>query len=351
MNKKYCAGYMSGIILLAYILMMNSLAYALPLLPPGMPDGGCWSDPVNVMTAKIDTGAFSSNNAGGTLTTHYSGDAYKNTWCYSESGRHTARFNRVETDLSSAGPFDQYLKLTDDVDVKIYINSVNYAFYVPIKNSQQAPPGEDAPGPGGNGITSMGMGMATAGNSGLLTFRLRRDIVGGGLIIPSGIELLRFYRYVYSEKYPTRPIFQINTPGMIIPTPAECQINHGQKIMVTFGDIDRSLLTANAASSPYHMQKPLTYKCNTSLTQDIKVTLVATPAGYADAIKTTNPDIGVVMSHNGRTVAPGNNFSSRLVNGQGSDDVKFTVVKNPAAEEIATGQFTNNDTVLIISTL
>ncbi|MEI2606929.1 fimbrial protein [Erwinia aphidicola] len=152
------------------------------------------------------------------------------------------------------------------------------------------------------------------------------------------------YRYVY---FPApQPIYRLYSEQFVVPVPVECRINNGTLIDVPFGNVDSSLLTDSASTSPYHVERALSYKCNTSLSQDIKVMLAADPAGFSDAVKTSNRDIGVVMLYKNQPVPPNGSYATTLVNGTGSDAVSFSVVKSSGTTP-ATGPFSGSATLII----
>ncbi|MCP2231014.1 MULTISPECIES: fimbrial protein [Erwinia] len=154
------------------------------------------------------------------------------------------------------------------------------------------------------------------------------------------------YRYIY---FPApEPIYRLYTEEFVVPVPVECRINNGTLINVPFGNVDSSLLTSSASTSPYHVERALSYKCNTSLSQDIKVVLAAAPAGFSDAVKTSNKDIGVVMLYKNQPVPPNGSYTTTLVNGTGSDAVSFNVVKRGGTSP-ATGPFTGSGTLIVSS--
>lgn len=329
------------------VLMQTSLtAHAVPSLPAGMPNGGCWADPMNNLIIKLGASVFTSNQEGAeaiigfnTQPVNYRG------WCYSTSGQKWASVFTSELGLYMPGKFSGYYALSDDVDVRIGINVFG-------TGDERFPPFSDlelsfaTAGPDGNGITPLS--AAVVGNNGKVYFKLRRTLIGGAFYVPGGVELARLYRYVYKGSQPNIPIYRLITAQTIIPVPAECRINEGKAIDVNFGLIESSVLTTSAQSSPYKESRQLQYKCNSTLSQNIKINLVAEPASFGNAIKTTNPDIGVVMLYNNIPVNPYQSFQTRLDNGMGSDNVSFAVIGN--GRKPATGAFTGS-AVLIISPL
>ncbi|QUG73942.1 fimbrial protein [Erwinia sp. E602] len=338
-RKLISAQYMAAVIVMA---LSANAAEAVPARPPGMPDGGCWADPMNILSITLGTASFTSNQPGstGSVAFHTIPENYPG-WCYSEHGENGAHYFKSEVSSPPSNLSSEYYRLNEDIDYNIKIDlyntkNISSPFTDIYDSSAKA-------GPGANGVTALG--RALVGNAGTVNFRLRRTILGGALFFPGGIELANLYRYVYKGSPATIPIYRLVTQQTVIPVPVECRINGGQTILVPFGNIDSSLVSTSAAGSVYRAERALTYKCNTTLTQDIKVSLAAEPAGFSDAIKTSNPDIGVVMQYQNLTVTPNDGFKTRLVNGQGSDSVTFAVVGS--GKTPATGPFTGSATLII----
>lgn len=330
----------------SFLMLVSSAVYAVPDRPPGMPGGGCWADPMNNLIVVLSSSSFYSNQEGTVATMNFmtQPSTYPG-WCYSEDADFkAARYFGLESGLVIPGKTEKYYQMSDDVDVRVGVNfSDGYAEAYPPMWDRYYPATAGATRPGVSELVG-----ARVGNSGSVTFKLRRTLIGGAFFVPGGLELARMYRYVYAGKHPTIPLYRLITQQTLIPVPVVCGINGGKTIDIDFGLIDSDRLTQSALSSPYHEQQHLQYKCNTSLTQDMRVDLVAEPAAFSDAIKTTNPDVGVVMLYNNVPVKPYGSFKTKVVNGMGSDDVSFAIVGN--GKKPATGDFTGS-AVLIIASL
>lgn len=326
-----------------FLMLISSSVYAAPSRPPGMPDGGCWADPMNNLIISLGTSSFYSNKEGATASIGFSTTpSYYPGWCYSESGARSASIFSADMGVKTPGKEAKYYQLSEDVDFRISITFPRGLLLSPPFWDKNL--GANM-GPEGTGVTELT--GATVGNIGWVYFRLRRTLIGGAFFVPGGVELARLYRYVYTGKIPTIPIYRLVTEQTVIPVPVECRINEGKTIDVNFGLIQSSLITGSALSSVYNEKRQLQYKCNTTLTQDIKVVLAAESAPFGDAIKTTNPDIGVVMLYNNRPVKPNQSFNTRLVNGLGGDNVSFSVVGS--GNKPATGDFSGSATLIISS--
>lgn len=290
-----------------FLMLVSSTVYAVPSLPPGMPNGACWADPMNDLEISLGASSFSSNQQGATATVSFmtQPDIYAG-WCYSLVGSLVADHYSAATGVTTLGASAGYYKLSEDVDFKIAINLWGIDVTVPFWDSVHT----SNAGPGGIGVSALQ--NASIGNNGRVYFKLRRALIGGAFFIPSGIELGRLYRYVYTGQYPTIPIYRLITRLTIVPIPVECRINQGKTIDIDFGLIESRRLTTSALSSLYQEQRSLQYKCNTTLNQDIQVILVADSTSFSDAIKTSNPDIGIVMLYKDQVVKPVNGFKTHL---------------------------------------
>ncbi|VTT29096.1 putative fimbrial protein StiH [Klebsiella pneumoniae] len=327
-------------IIMLPLLLAAAAARATPSLPPGMPNGGCWANPMNQLQVKVSRATFSANTEGSTGKVSFktTPDVYPE-WCYSQSGPASASYFTSTIKKPQSEKQSGYFKLTDDIDYRLTFDDLTTA---PFKNFYNQ---DASSGPGGYNAISP-LNGARIGNAGTITFRLRRTIIGGAFSYPGEIELANLYRYVYSSMPSTVPMIELITEQTVVPIPVECRINNGQTISVAFGNVDSTLVTASPASSPYRADRALTYKCNTALTQDINVSLDADPAGFGDAIKTSNPDLGVVMQYHSQTVRPNGAFKTRLIDGQGSDSVSFALVGSGAKKPV-TGPFSGSATLII----
>ncbi len=308
-----------------------------------MPDGGCWADPMNKLKVKVGTATFSANTEGSTGKVWFqTTQSYYPGWCYSQSsGPDLAEYFSSKVKNPQSEKQSGYFKLSDDIDYRLTFDDFTTAapfekYYVqrsiaPVLATVILPRLDNC---------------AEVGNGGTITFRLRRTIIGGAFSYPGGIELANLYRYVFPSMPSTVPMMELITEQTLVPIPVECRINNGQTISVAFGNVDSTLVTASPASSPYKADRSLTYKCNTALTQDINVSLAAEPAGFGDAIKTSNPDLGVVMQYHSQTVKPNGAFKTRLIDGQGSDNVSFALVGSGAKKPV-TGPFSGSATLII----
>lgn len=130
-----------------------------------------------------------------------------------------------------------------------------------------------------------------------------------------------------------------------------CTINNGNQMNIFLGEVNRNQLKSTIQSSPIRATQQLDVRCESPVTQDIALRLVSSTTPFSkDLISTNNDNIGIAMLHNGILIKPGEEFTSHITQGSGSDQVNFSLVKKDvSASAIATGPFHGSAT-LIIST-
>ncbi|MEW5494365.1 fimbrial protein [Enterobacter cloacae] len=339
MNKKYMA---------TMLLLCSTSAFA-------EPDNTCWGDPINIAVVDIGAANFDSNKKGGRAKIKYSTRPSQfsgrcNRSADVESPYHMTHYIDMGKTLMASTLNPGHYKLSEDVDVRISSSgSNNKKVYFPAK-PEDGLYGTAVPPKGQDIFFS---GFAVAGN-GDIELILRRDVIGGALIVPPDAELFSAYRVINIIPYPqkaSRPLVQARTKpgGGVIPIPPECSINKGKTIEIDFGTMMTNLVTENTAGSEYSKTVPLSVSCNTSLTQDILITLVSDTSPFSsDLIRSTNEGLGIALKHNNRLVKPHTAFPSRIVNGSGSETIHVSPVKN-GASELKGGKFTASATLVITS--
>ncbi|MDX6910583.1 fimbrial protein [Hafnia paralvei] len=133
-----------------------------------------------------------------------------------------------------------------------------------------------------------------------------------------------------------------------------CTINNNQQIDVPFGTITSDTLTTDPLAATIKKEIALNYYCDSPVTQDIDIMLVATPVSGFDAanvFKTSNTNLGVVMLNNNVEVPPNGVFHTKLINGLGQDKITFVpVIKSSSIKSSdIEGEFTASAT-LVMST-
>ncbi|CAM4278368.1 fimbrial protein [Serratia silvae] len=308
----------------------------------------CWPGGVNNdFNIGFNRGAFSSSKAGATADFYFMLpiDYIVNCWIDIQPGSSPKVidfFNQSKMDLPLSEFGDGFYKLNEDIDVKISIVwFINHA--VPSETGIWDGNNDIVP----NGIHSFYVRFGSRTDKNIITLRLRRDQLGGMLIIPANVKLFRAFRSVWSQTvFNDTPFVSVSTAGQFIPVPIVCTINNGAAIEVDFGDIDNTQISNDG--SRYVKTVPLQYRCNTAVTQDIDINLIATPAVFSsDFIATTLPDdIGVAVRYNGQIVKPNQKFATTLLNGVGQDELQVAPVIRDVTKAI-TGSFTASATLIM----
>lgn len=305
-----------------------------------------WATPgENDFTVELNNTGFPSNQAGTTLEIPYraQGDPtrYRLNFNNQTGQSSTETHMLVDSVLPASDINPGYLKLNDFIDVRVLIIKSgaigSWSYFGNTPNLID------------------GIGWANIFNYGLygtLGLRLRKDIIGGAIIIPRDEVVASVFRSMRRiggrDGIPRNPLpsFRIVLKGQTLPTPVECSIQ-ADKRDVDFKDLSSADITIDG--SRYGQELQLTYRCNTPRNLPVKVNMIADNSSFSsNFIATSNPNLGIVMEHGGKTVKPWGSFDSTLMNGTGSDRIYVAPVKNPTAKTIATGDFTAN-AVLVLS--
>ncbi|WP_434461835.1 fimbrial protein [Serratia plymuthica] len=132
-------------------------------------------------------------------------------------------------------------------------------------------------------------------------------------------------------------------------TATTCAINGAKQMNVEFGRVSQDNFSQSISNSIIKKEQDVTYHCADSpVTQDILVRFVGDVSGFSsEAIKTSNPDIGIALVYKGNVVKPNETFKSRITNGMGSDTLTFVPIKSSASsDKIATGPFSGSGTLI-----
>ncbi|WP_336803175.1 fimbrial protein [Erwinia aphidicola] len=173
---------------------------------------------------------------------------------------------------------------------------------------------------------------------------------GRGVFIKAGTVVASMQMYKWSA--PAGGVFTANwrilAANDAYYTAGTCEINNSQDINIDFGFVARNQLTQSASLSPFRQQVNIPYRCKDTSDWAVKLTLSADASSFSSqAIKTTNPDLGVELYHNGQLIKPFDSINSRIINGIGSDDFTFALVRSGNAQ-VATGEF-NATAILVMS--
>ncbi|MBH1929656.1 fimbrial protein [Serratia rubidaea] len=315
------------------------------------PDNTCWGDPVNIAVVDIAAAPFSSNKKGAEAKMYYEAKPREFPGICNRSTFINTMVHYVDMGPklipSTLNP--GYFKLSDDVD--ILISSDDGVDFPALPKDHLM--GVVIP-PLGQNVRKTGFGAA---GRGYIDVILRRDVIGGAIVIPSDIELYSAYRVMNTPPYypprPSRPLVQGRTKsgGGVIAIPSECSINQGNTIEVNFGTIQTSLIPDKGVDSGkgYVKDVALHFSCNTSLTQDIQVKLVADTAGFsANLIRSDNNALGFILKHDNKLVKPHSSFRSRVEGGVGNETITISPVRNKNAK-LNGGAFNASATLVILS--
>lgn len=112
-------------------------------------------------------------------------------------------------------------------------------------------------------------------------------------------------------------------------SPSSCTINNNQPIEVNFGNVHQRAIGTDPVSSTVRTDRTLTYRCpDPGITTPITITYKGTPSSFnADALLTSNTNVGAALVRQGAAVRVNGSFLTRITNSSGSDVVTFALVK------------------------
>lgn len=144
-----------------------------------------------------------------------------------------------------------------------------------------------------------------SGSDGILSLYVRKAFVGGTVIIDQ--KLIDIYAS-RTTTYGPNPLASIYMAGTIT-APQKCVINAGQMVTVDFGNIPASHFATKGQAPTGYTPKTIStaIKCtNVDAYANLTVRFQAdTSPSYSSAIKTNNPDVGVIMTDaNGKLTQP-----------------------------------------------
>ncbi|EMH4218113.1 fimbrial protein [Serratia marcescens] len=321
-------------------------------------DNACWTSPTMKIIAEFNSVRFPSNKAGTTANLSYSSNPRNFTAICNKLEQFPSYFDMIHfVDLGAALQPSTlnmgWYRLSDDVDIKISSTSTdgNTVFF------------PTAPGGGDSGKLYGGLkplyycneclinGFSVAA-SGIISMKLRRDIIGGAIIFPRDEKLFTAYRVGYYSRTPpkpSRPIMELYTSpeGTIIPIPTVCEINGGNAINVDFGMVPEDRIGTSVEQEVNPQTVNLSVSCNTALTLGARVRLVSDIASFSNKlIRSNGSNLGVAMRHNGRLIAPFETFPFWLQDGKANEQVTLSLVRNAAAPSLA-GDFIASATLVI----
>ncbi len=179
--------------------------------------------------------------------------------------------------------------------------------------------------------------------------------VGPYIEINPGDELMVLKLHSYSD--PAQSVgyykWHIIAGNRVILATGTCEINNGEPIEVDFGNVGKSKVKTAVGDSlsQIHVNETIYFDCdNSGIDMDINISLSATPTSFSsDAFETTTGGLGVVMLHDNVIIPPFDKFSSKLEEGQGSEDLSFTLIKtpNPEVGDLTEGFFSASASLII----
>lgn len=315
-------------------------------------DNSCWTSPTQVFFIMLSRADFSSNNAGAEAKVNYNhNDRVSNIICNNTHGQYEYMTNYIDYGpsivRSQINPGIWY-KLSDEIDIRVMPEGhYNPAPITAFEDffRRVAPPFP---------CNECVIREIIVSGYGQFNMRLRKDIVGGAIVIPANVEILRIYRVGKINPIPPKPtasFFKLLTPpsGIVIPIPTVCSINNGNSLNVAFGNVRTDTIGTSPSLASQAINVNLSIVCNTSLTQETVIRLVAASTTFSDELMaTSNSNLGIAIQHNGKLVKPFGTFPIRLKNGNGQEQITLYPVKN-AAQEPKEGDFTASATLIVES--
>ncbi|MFJ7498506.1 fimbrial protein [Serratia grimesii] len=318
----------------------------------------CWPGPYNNnFSISLFGGTFPTAKAGAEGKFRFKGVPMYNVKCIIKvtpgwSGEITIPipwfYSKTKLPVSDFG--SGYYKVNDDVDIKIYLSPYDFrsSHWVPSNRWVQGGMSDTSLRPLPTGIfTSRGL-IGTDKSDNLVMLRLRRDIIGGVLVIPPLVDVIIGYKAYanFGATVSTEANVSISLSGQYLPVPVICSINNGTAMDIDFGDIDSSKLSSDGSS--YIRTVALKYNCNASINQHVDVKLIADTANFSSDLIASSMlnDVGLLVKYRGKIIKPNENIRTVLFNGQGQDEIQVAPVKNPQST-MPEGGFTASATLIM----
>ncbi|CAI1919846.1 putative fimbrial subunit SteE [Serratia proteamaculans] len=312
----------------------------------------CWTSPTMVILVDFGVANFTNNKAGATANLTY-GSAPSSFGAY--CNRNDSSTIRSMSHYIDYGPGiiqstinASWYRLSNDVDIRI--RPGKGWLFLPIVATDDLTGSVTPP----NICNKCWVNGFMVAGSGFVEVKLRRDVIGGAIIVPANFELFSAYRVLTKTPRPPKPSAPIiklvtKSSGIVIPVPTVCEINNGNTINVAFGNVETDIIGTNPSLASQAINVAISIACNTSLTQDSVIRLVAASATFSDGLMaTSNTNLGIAMQHNGHLVKPFGTFPIRLTNGSGQEQITLYPVKN-AIKEPKEGAFTASATLVVES--
>lgn len=305
------------------------------------PDLTCWGNPVSDIQRKLSEIKINGNTRGATGSGFYDFDTPYPVFCTNASSdeKRIPYYIKGISELPVSNINPGYFILSDDLDIMVKVKG--YSIYHKVPFDVEAETIIHFPG----GSFPDELAFLTHGN---IELKLRRDVIGGAVVIPFGKKLVSNYLTANPRReYATLPLFNLISELQIIPVPIICNINDGIEINVEFNRIAIETLSESVTSIVHSKDIPLLVRCNVTLNQQVNLRLVAgTPSFSNELIATNYPDLGIAVKHKGQLLKPMGTSAVRLINGMASEVITVFPVKKKG-QPLSGGEFNASATLLI----
>jgi len=334
------------IIFISFTMINSVVAYA-------RNENACWGEPVNITAISATSiGSFPSNRKGTekriffkTEPTTFPGYCNKS-FAGTPNGMH---YYGDMNPLFSLSELNQgYYKLSEDVDIRISLGTIYKSYKFPM-----IPPNSVSGAVKPNGVGErIYVNNFSAAGEGFIDLVLRRDIIGGAIIIPAGVKLYDMYRVLTISPYPPKPedpLLQgvIMGGGVIIPVPVVCKINQDNLIQVEFGNLSIAAVSDSESNPSFIKDIPIDVSCSESITKKVGIKLVSEFSPFSsNLVATSNQSLGLAMLHNGVIIKPYDSFPMDIYDGLGHAAFSIFPVKNKMSR-LESGEFTASAILIV----
>lgn len=305
------------------------------------PDLTCWGNPVSDIPRKLSEIKINGNTKGSSGVGSYDFDTPYPIFCTNASSeeKRIPYYIKGMSELPVSDMNPGYFILSDDLDILIKVKG--YSIYHKVSFDVEAETIIHFPG----GSFPDELAFLTHGN---IELKLRRDLIGGAVVIPFGKKLVSNYLTANpAREYATLPLFNLISELQIILVPIVCNINDGIEINVQFNRIAVDTLSESVTSATHYKDIPLDVRCNVTLNQEVNLRLVAGTPSFSDELIATNyPDLGIAVKHKGQLLKPMGTSAVRLINGMASEVITVFPVKKKG-QQLSGGEFNASATLLI----
>lgn len=242
-----------------------------------------------------------------------------------------------------------YYKLSEDIDVLVTssessVQNMLNGPYIALPFKDKAVGLENS-----SSLHGIVLGIANY-NAGKIIYKLRRDIIGGVVIVPPDITILHIY-YSYRKKGTKDPIIygeptiSFVTKAQFSSAPTACQINNNNIINVLFGDINSALLSTDG--NGISKKIPLNITCNKNIGENVAIQLVADRSDFSsELVKTNKSNLGIMIKHNNNVIKPWSSIPVRMNDKHANTEIEASLVKN-TVQKPETGDFLGSATLIL----